>query len=696
MARFDRFTIKKLLKRYDTYQLKSPFSKWLISAKWAHLVPEEYTPNAKNIRIVNSTTTIRDWYRTLSADPLGLLTKVVRCIVSTTNLYVVLNLKLYQVDTTTGVLTQKAVGTTFANDVKTRAVVYGQYIIFNDWTSYPYVYDEKSDTLTQLNTSIVGTLKVNAGSTGYQVGDIVSITQASASKGQAIVTEIDAAGTGIVQNVWIYTHWTGYSVATGLATTIVNRSWPSGLTIDIVGLATPITTQQIATAGINAGNAGTGYTVGDIITVTQKWGNNGTIKILTAPAGVPATVSVVNPWAGYTLATGLATTGWTGTGLKIDILTLVNPMTRFGDVFSYATFLVGWWENKNAMWISPGITHIKPEYAIDFSSNGSDIVWMKWPIAAVKSTLDRLFIRTDRSIEYIDKTALGAQSRYATPLAGTNTPGSPDLVVSADDKVFFWTDDNRMKALNYIAGITEAQVIDLTNRPNQWIDDILATLDSDQSWGFGYYDKEKKLVYFYLKTKNEQFNNICIIYDPVYDSFFYDTNKFFWTSAKLNGNYYCGSDMNAFIFQDAIGKDDDWLAIARERDTALLSIGNPNLRKAFREVNIFGEIDELTTINMSVLVDWVTVYTGTITKNGEWVAGIGNNPIAEDMVGANFSWWVTGRIPFEKRLTYTNLSSKGKTIQVKFWWDNSWGDWCLSGMSIKYQALGDSLTSDKR
>jgi hypothetical protein len=417
---------------------------------------------------------------------------------------------------------------------------------------------------------------------------------------------------------------------------------------------------------------------------------------LTVTATVPQTISVVNPGAWYTVATGLVTTGWTWTGLKIDISTLVNPMTRFGEVFSYATFEVGWWDNKNAMWISPGITHIRPEYAVDFNSNGSDIVRMKWPIAAVKSTLDRLFIWTDRSIEYIDKTALGAASRYTIPIAWTNTPASPDLVVSADDKIFFWTDDNRMKSLNYIAWITEAQVGDLTNRENQWIDDLLATLDSDQSWGFGYYDKEKKLVYFYLKTKGEQFNNICIVYDPVYDSFLYDTNKFFWTSTKLNGNYYCWSDMNAFIFQDAVGLDDDWQSISRERDTPLLSLGNPNLRKVFREINIFWEIDELTTITMSVLVDGVTVYTWTITKSGEWVAGIGNNPIWDNMVWANFPWWTTSIAPFEKRLTYTNLYSKGKTIQIKFSGDNLWGNRCLSWMSLKYQALGDSLTSDKR
>jgi hypothetical protein len=41
------------------------------------------------------------------------------------------------------------------------------------------------------------------------------------------------------------------------------------LTLDIIGMATPITTKQIATAGINAGNAGTGYTAGDIVNVTQ-------------------------------------------------------------------------------------------------------------------------------------------------------------------------------------------------------------------------------------------------------------------------------------------------------------------------------------------------------------------------------------------------------------------------------------------
>jgi hypothetical protein len=39
--------------------LKAPFSKGIVMDKGVHLMPEQYTPYAKNIRIKNSTTTKR-------------------------------------------------------------------------------------------------------------------------------------------------------------------------------------------------------------------------------------------------------------------------------------------------------------------------------------------------------------------------------------------------------------------------------------------------------------------------------------------------------------------------------------------------------------------------------------------------------------------------------------------------------------
>jgi len=71
---------------------------------------------------------------------------------------------------------------------------------------------------------------------------------------------------------------TGYATAAGLATTTTNNV-ASGLTVDVTaaGAITVIT--------VNA--AGSGYRVGDIITVVQGGGANGTAEITAINDGVP-------------------------------------------------------------------------------------------------------------------------------------------------------------------------------------------------------------------------------------------------------------------------------------------------------------------------------------------------------------------------------------------------------------------------
>lgn len=44
-------------------ELKFPFAKWLVMDSWSHLLPSSYTPYCKNIRVKNSTTTARKWYK---------------------------------------------------------------------------------------------------------------------------------------------------------------------------------------------------------------------------------------------------------------------------------------------------------------------------------------------------------------------------------------------------------------------------------------------------------------------------------------------------------------------------------------------------------------------------------------------------------------------------------------------------------
>lgn len=66
--------------------------------------------------------------------------------------------------------------------------------------------------------------------------------------------------------------------------------------------------------------AGTGYVVGDILTIVQGGASGATIKVTTIGAeGAITAVQLLTQGTGYSVANGLATTGGTGTGAEIDI-----------------------------------------------------------------------------------------------------------------------------------------------------------------------------------------------------------------------------------------------------------------------------------------------------------------------------------------------------------------------------------------
>jgi hypothetical protein len=94
-------------------------------------------------------------------------------------------------------------------------------------------------------------------------------------------------------------------------------------------------TKKIQTAVL--GNAGgTGYAVGDLLSVTQAGASGGILRVLTAPAGVVATVEIVNAGVNYVAGSNLATVALNGSGnnaftvtisdkLALDTLALTDP-----------------------------------------------------------------------------------------------------------------------------------------------------------------------------------------------------------------------------------------------------------------------------------------------------------------------------------------------------------------------------------
>lgn len=88
----------------------------------------------------------------------------------------------------------------------------------------------------------------------------------------------------------------------------------------------------IETAIPHSGNAGTGYVVGDTVTVVQGGGSGGKLTVLTVGGGGAVTslgTTIGNQGTGYAVATTLTTTGGTGTGLEVDI-------TAVGETYAQA------------------------------------------------------------------------------------------------------------------------------------------------------------------------------------------------------------------------------------------------------------------------------------------------------------------------------------------------------------------------
>jgi hypothetical protein len=72
--------------------------------------------------------------------------------------------------------------------------------------------------------------------------------------------------------------------------------------------------------------AGTGYVVGDVLTVVQAGGSGGTVTVTTVAAGVITGINpqVTTPGTGYAVGSALATTGGHGTGATVNV-TAVQP-----------------------------------------------------------------------------------------------------------------------------------------------------------------------------------------------------------------------------------------------------------------------------------------------------------------------------------------------------------------------------------
>ncbi|PZM87353.1 MAG: hypothetical protein DLD55_01745 [candidate division SR1 bacterium] len=365
---------------------------------------------------------------------------------------------------------------------------------------------------------------------------------------------------------------------------------------------------------------------------------------------------------------------------------------RFGEVYEQCIYLAGGGRKNNILYKST-VWGDGSQFPVFTTPKEAEQIPFRSRITGMAGTRERLFVWTEDSIEVLQDVNTGGNlHKGSIPIAGANALANPNMVVKADDKLFFWTQDNQMKSLNYVQGVSEDAVGDISHREDMSIKGFIDLLDEDQSTSFGYYHKKNKTIHWHLRLKGEPYTTIVLVYDLDTDSFLIDTNKYFTCVANHKLGYYAGSANEQIVYRDERGNADDGQAIQRSRKTAPMSLGSPISRKERRQINIYGEKEDDVEIGVDVLVDGKTVFSGKIQSSQGAIAG--STSVATATAPLGYEVQPGGIKPFEYVITRGFLRARGKDIQIIFS-GGSFGECCLTGLEIGYKDLGEYDTADR-
>jgi hypothetical protein len=187
-----------------------------------------------------------------------------------------------------------------------------------------YNNNEFTSTATSVSNATIGN-----GGANYKVGDVLNIIQGGNTSGDITVLAIDANGTITSIQVTGDHIGTGYTDATGVATSYFSPTpgTGSGATVNII-------TPQIITPTV--GNKGSGYQVNDVLNIIQPGAYHAAVTVLAVDGSGGITSLEETPdivGTGYTNASNLATSylSNTGIGAGATVNITVAPVTVIKD-----------------------------------------------------------------------------------------------------------------------------------------------------------------------------------------------------------------------------------------------------------------------------------------------------------------------------------------------------------------------------
>lgn len=419
-----------------------------------------------------------------------------------------------------------------------------------------------------------------------------------------------------------------------------------------------------------------------------------------------------------------------GTGSAIVVpnanLTMTAPSPNLSNPiiwtqFTGFTFVAGGTAStENILYISKPILMDSPQNSFNWSTaaGATGAMWgnrvFTSRILGMVANYNNLYVFCEKTIEVISRSSISADNygnnvTYSTPIGDWDILASHRSVVIASQKVFYLTKNLEIKCIWYTPWITDPQIGELSHREWQGIRLFMQDqLDFDQSKAYGYYNKRDNTIAWYLKSKGSAYNNICIIYDLVNDSFLVDELlsrfEYYICIAQWwqDGRKILGGNSNGDVYSEQ--HEENWVGYYRddlseigstpirfEYNTPNISMWEPRAEKLFSWVATAWAMNTSTILNKSVYVDWQLQFQKQFTynsiKNSEKkLLNIG---------GVDRTSWLQQYNPFHYVADQWMLRKKGKTIRVQYLCQTNDSDFYLDWLSINAEATGNVELNDK-
>lgn len=306
------------------------------------------------------------------------------------------------------------------------------------------------------------------------------------------------------------------------------------------------------------------------------------------------------------------------------------------------------------------------------TGSGSWTITFDWDFLWCIGTLSFLWIFTTKTIEYISRDNLttvgGISSLFSIPISWWDALLNPDTVTSANEFIFYVTEDIRIKTINYIQGNPVPQIAVISEPIRELLEE---SLHSDQSNAFIYYNKQENIVVVVFRGITSTVTDLHVIYDMETREWFTDMDKYFAWVTTLNDNIYAGSALSYKLIQDNVGTDDFNTSVDRAFESGNMTLGDPVQVKQWRGSKLAGRYNNNTLINREIDLDWQT----TMTKQIDWSSigtplddGIGGEDIGGEPIGGDIFTETSDLVDFEREATTGAIRLTGKKARIRLYW----------------------------